>query len=761
MSAAERIDPATACTLPIYSSVEDAAPDRLISLAELAALACAPTLGPKLESSLVTPYSATGKKKEHALQSLYHLLVIDHDHDNQDAAGIESIYDSFGVAFLAYTTSTHQRPDKQGVIANRWKVLVPLAAPIDAKLYNRIARGLAYALGADVAQARVQQGFFAPNREAADQPYEYLDRLSRPHLDADDYKQPLIAEALAGWQSLQREKEAQSQAAKVKTRPILSADKVGIIDKALTAYSIRDLLEANGYKRQGADYLSPTSSSGNAGVHILEREGKEVCYSHHGESDPLSNLNHNGHALDAFDVLVALEYRGDFTLAIRTEAAKLDQEGQKQRQREHMQAKAEREAAAHQDAEPDQEEEQSPAPAFDNELPGRLADLQLAIFDRMRKPSALGAAMVALTVCGHLLGRRVMGPTNLGCNLQTIICAATGRGKDSLVGAPEWLMKPLGEDLQATIAGQFASRPALHEHLMQQPCTLASIDEVGHMLKAIGNPRDSHMHDLGGFIMELFSSASKTIIPRGRRKAKGVVDLEPVKHPHFSLVGATTPAMLGLALTSDMTAAGQLNRLLICCLDDWNGHRQKPRFNAAPGWWAGWANDLQANYPDPGLHGEPLKMSWTKDADAFFWSEEERRDDALEGQADMVQQLRRRDCEHALKIAQVVALADFKTEVTRSHLEWSFSFVDRLQWAVLDLCRAEGILQGSSLDAVAKTAADHLRKHGPKTEARLAADCRVFGATKSGDRAHVMRIMRESFGMTSNATGRTFKLAVR
>jgi hypothetical protein len=421
--------------------------------------------------------------------------------------------------------------------------------------------------------------------------------------------------------------------------------------------------------------------------------------------------------------------------------------------------KAEAELQAMTDS--DQEEEQPPAPAFDNELPGRLADLQLAIFDRMRKPSALGAAMVALTVCGHLLGRRVLGPTNLGCNLQTIICAATGRGKDSLVGTPEWLMKPLGETLQATIAGQFASRPALHEHLMQQPCTLASIDEVGHMLKAIGNPSNAHMHDLGGFIMELFSSASKTIIPRGRRKAKGVVDLEPVKHPHFSLVGATTPAMLGLALTSDMTAAGQLNRLLICCLDDWNGHRQKPRFNAAPGWWAGWANDLQANYPDPGLHGEPLKMSWTKDADAFFWSEEERRDDALEGQADMVQQLRRRDCEHALKIAQVVALADFKTEVTRSHLEWAFSFVDRLQWAVLDLCRSEGILQGSSLDAVAKTAADHLRKHGPKTEARLAADCRVFGATKSGDRAHVMRIMRESFGMTSNATGRTFKLAVR
>lgn len=760
MTAAQRIDQAVACTLPLYSSVEDQAPDRLISLAELAALASAPTLGPKLKAAAVTPYSATGKKKEHALQSSYHLIVIDHDHDNLDAAGIESIYDSFGVAFLAYTTSSHQRPDKQDVIGNRWRVLVPLAAPIDAAQYNRLACGIAYALGTDQAQARAQQVFFAPNRVDVDQPYQHTDRLSRPHLDVDDYSQPLIDEALAGWQSLQRAKEVQAQAAVVKARPVLSADKVGIIDKALAAYSLRDLLEANGYKRQGADYLSPTSSSGNAGVHILERDGKEVCYSHHGDSDPLSAMNNNGHALDAFDVLVALEYRGDFTLAIRTEAKKLDQEGQKQRQREHMQAKAEQEAAAHQDAEPEQEPEEAPAPAFDNELPGRLGELQLAIFNRMRKPSALGAAMVALTVCGHLLGRRVLGPTKLGCNLQTIICAATGRGKDALVSAPEWLMRPLSEAMQATITGQFSSRPALHEHLMQQPCTLASIDEIGHMMKAIASPRESHMHDLGGFIMELYSAAAKIVTPRARCKSRGVTDLQPVKHPHFSLVGATTPAMLGLALTSDMTAAGQLNRLLICCLDDWNGHRQTPLFSGAPAWWAGWVDSLQSTYPDPGDFGEPVAMVWAKDADAFFWSEDARRDDLLDGQPDMVQQLRRRDIEHALKIAQIVALADLKTEVTRSNLEWAFAFVDRLQWAVLDMCRSEGILQGSSLDAVARTAADHLRKHGPKTEARLAADCRVFGETKSGDRAHVTRIMRESFGVTSAATGRTTKLAV-
>lgn len=365
MSAAELIDQAVACTLPIYSSVEEATPDRLISLAELAALTCAPTLGPKLKAAAVTPYSATGKKKEHALQSLYHLLVIDHDHDGQDAAGIESIYDSFGVSFLAYTTSTHQRPDKQGVIANRWRVLVPLATPIDAAQYHRLACGLAYALGADMAQARAQQVFFTPNRIDPDQPYHHIDRLNRPHLDTDNYSHPLIDEALAGWQSLQRAKEMQAQAAVVKPRPVLSAEKAGIVGLILAAYNVRDLIGEDDYKRQGADYLSPTSSTGNAGVHIFERDGKEVCYSHHGEADPLSNLNHDGHALDAADVLCVLKYGGDFRAMISAEAEKLDQEGNARRQREFMQAKAEQEAAANQDAhqEPDQEAEQQPSQA--------------------------------------------------------------------------------------------------------------------------------------------------------------------------------------------------------------------------------------------------------------------------------------------------------------------------------------------------------------------------------------------------------------
>lgn len=760
--AAQGIEP----VFPLYSTVNDTTPAQSISLAGLRALAANPSVGEKVKAQALTPYSADGKQKADALDAMYHAVVVDHDHDDLDRDAIQCRYDSFGVPFLAYTTTTHQRPDNHSVVANRWRVVIPLAAPVDAKQYQQLAQGIAQRLGTDAAQARTQQVFFAPNKADETAPYEFIDCTTQPFLNADDRQHPFVVNAIAGWQEIQRDKAAKAQSAKAKPRKLMDATQGSIIERVIQSHSLRDVLESNGYKRDGGDYLSPTSSSGNAGVHILERDGKEVCYSHHGESDPLSAMNNNGHALDVFDVLVILEHHGDMSAAVRALANKVDMEGQKERQREWAKAEAATKAAEalSQAGVPDLGDEQEvieqPAPAFDNELPGRLADLQLAIFERMRKPSAIGSAMVALTVCGHLLGRRALGPTGLGSNLYSIICADTGRGKDALVGAPGWLMEPLNESLQATIAGQFSSRPALHEHLMDQPCTMSAIDEIGHMLKAIGNPRDSHMHDLGGFMMELFSAASKTINPRARRKAKGITDLEPVKRPHFSLVGATTPTMLGLALSSDMTAAGQLNRLLICCLDDWNGHRQKPKFGATPEWWGAWVESLHTTLPAVDNGGEVLRMTWTKDTESFFWAEEERRDDALQAEAVMVRELRQRDSEHALKIAQIVVLADHRTEVTRADLVWSFSFVDRLQWAVLDLCRREGILQGSSLDSVAQTAVEHLRKNGPKTEARLSADCRPFGATKSGDRQHVLRLMRESFGVQTLQAGRGQKLVV-
>ena len=334
--AAQGIEP----VFPLYSTVNDTTPAQSISLARLRVLAANPSVGEKAKAQALTPYSADGKQKADALDAMYHAVVVDHDHDDLGRDEIQCLYDSFGVPFLAYTTTTHQRPDNHSVVANRWRVVIPLAAPVDAKQYQQLAQGIAQRLGTDAAQARTQQVFFAPNKADETAPYEFIDCTTQPFLNADDRQHPFVVNAIAGWQEIQRDKAAKAQSAKAKPRKPMDATQGSIIERVIQSHSLRDVLESNGYKRDGGDYLSPTSSSGNAGVHILERDGKEVCYSHHGDTDPLSAMNNNGHALDVFDVLVILEHHGDMSAAVRALANKVDMEGQKERQREWAKAKA-------------------------------------------------------------------------------------------------------------------------------------------------------------------------------------------------------------------------------------------------------------------------------------------------------------------------------------------------------------------------------------------------------------------------------------
>jgi hypothetical protein len=80
-------------------------------------------------------------------------------------------------------------------------------------------------------------------------------------------------------------------------------------------------------------------------VILKGQDGIERVYSHHGASDPLSNLNHNGHALDVVDVIAALDHGGDIKRAVAALAPLVDAEGQRERQRAHKAAESAVEAA--------------------------------------------------------------------------------------------------------------------------------------------------------------------------------------------------------------------------------------------------------------------------------------------------------------------------------------------------------------------------------------------------------------------------------
>ncbi|MEE4110244.1 MAG: AAA family ATPase [Halieaceae bacterium] len=274
--------------------------------------------------------------------------MVDHDDDGRDRDALAAFYDHWGVAYVAYTTASNMVAKRDKPALPRWRVVLPLSRSLGVAEWLPLQTAMTAVAGGDRAAARIQQGFYAPCLIGST-PYESIDRSDRPALDPGDTQHPLIAALHA--ELAKPDPEETAKAAPAKPRSLLP-DSGGIFDKIRAHYRIADLLEAADYQRKGRAYVAPDSSTGTPGVYLLRDGEAERVYSHHGEHDPLSHLHHDGHALDAFDVLVALEYNGDAHRALREEAAKVDPEGQKQRRREYMAA---------QEAEPQDETDDAPA----------------------------------------------------------------------------------------------------------------------------------------------------------------------------------------------------------------------------------------------------------------------------------------------------------------------------------------------------------------------------------------------------------------
>lgn len=136
-----------------------------------------------------------------------------------------------------------------------------------------------------------------------------LDPLSIPSVTQEQHHALLTAamdlDRLAADEGAQRLAQAQRG-----TGQKANATRRGLVGWFNDRYTVQDILQRNGYKRIHNKYISPSSTSGNAGVVIFEDEnGYELCFSHH--SDVLGD----GRAHDAFDTFKLIEHDGKFDRA--------------------------------------------------------------------------------------------------------------------------------------------------------------------------------------------------------------------------------------------------------------------------------------------------------------------------------------------------------------------------------------------------------------------------------------------------------------
>jgi len=588
-------------SLPLYTTVTNTRPEQLITLEYFVQMMKKPSVGDKKNAALLTPYIGQGKQKEHAFSSPFCTLVIDHDDDDLTKEQVKEIYDPYMVNYLAFTSSYHQQ-DKKGTIANRWKVLIPLSEYINYERYSKLALGLTLHLNADKAQTNLQQGFYAPNMLTSDAPYDTIVCLDLAELDPTSDSEALTKDALNAFEAHEAKQQAMAKAAPVKPRNVSGSDG-RIINLVNQAYEqqLEAIVKQHGNKRVAQRFLSPFSNSGSAGIIIYTPDdGKRRVYSHHGENDPLSYLNHGGHSLDAFDVLCTLEFGGDVAKAIAHYANELDPQGQKERQRVHAQG-----------LENPYQGDQKPVKAmFDTELPktpevdtlnppglaGKICEF-IRVTAKRERPELYPLAALHLMA---LIGKNRESEYTSKLNLMTLGIAETAAGKEAAQNAIKVLANSAGSSKY--IHGNAGSFKELIKNLVDgDGASLYIVDEVHSLLGAMKN-RNAQTYETKMEAEILTMSATGLYTFRGMEKesfiekykgklewAQKKLDEMPEDHeeiarlqavydkyeriisfiengwpnPFFSMMGHSVPDRLDSFANPENIASGLLGRMLV------------------------------------------------------------------------------------------------------------------------------------------------------------------------------------------------------
>lgn len=281
----------------------------------------------KDKSEILAATDAPNKLKETILlHDNFTLLRLDLDDTKLDSESISDTLNNMGfTSYVIHTTASHLQGDN----GNRYRVYIELAVALHYDDWAALESYLSYLFMADDCASRPQQIMYLPVKFKGVN-YEHV------IVNGDAFiaqNSELLNNANSFINAQLQQQEAANETAIIKPcyKENLVGNQVSIIDAINTYYEWDSLLSQYGYKRQGAAYLAPESSSNKAGVYILtsNTDGRERYYSHH-ESDPCAI----GKCIDQFDFIAIRSYGGNTSQAIkdiaRTHFSAIDKHNKKE-----------------------------------------------------------------------------------------------------------------------------------------------------------------------------------------------------------------------------------------------------------------------------------------------------------------------------------------------------------------------------------------------------------------------------------------------
>ena len=267
-------------------------------------------------------------------------------------------------------------------------------------------------------------------------------------------------------------------------------------------------------------------------------------------------------------------------------------------------------------AKPEGPVDPGPFPEHLLQVPGFIGEVLQFNLETAFKPQPVLALGAALCLQAVLAARKVCDPRGNRTNIYIIGVAPSGRGKDH----PRKVTKNvLFHSGLGHLEGNedFASDSGLLKAVELNPAVLFQVDEIGRLLKTIGDARNSYLYNISTALMKLYSSADT--IYRGKAYADNKRNAE-IDQPCVSLFGLTVPQYLYESLTVENLSDGFLARLMIFEVSD-NPPRQRSPQRPVPEsiieaakWWGRFnpGGNLTEQHP------EPVVVEYTDKAGEIF-----------------------------------------------------------------------------------------------------------------------------------------------
>lgn len=391
--------------------------------------------------------------------------------------------------------------------------------------------------------------------------------------------------------------------------------------------------------------------------------------------------------------------------------------------------------------------EPAPAiPAFIANPPGILGDIARWITATAPKQQPELSVAAALALGSVVMGRTYRSQYGNFTSLYMVLVAKSTEGKEHPQSCCEKILT--AADLGGLIGGSgYTSAGAVFSALLDSPAHLATIDELGKLLKMSRSAGQAHSEAAIDKLIEAFGRLDGVMRPPTYSKMtlskSQASNVERVVHnPAISLLGATTPGTFYGALTTDLVQDGFLGR---CIVVESKQPRQLTRFvdrTPPPEKIVEWCKAVHvsgavkgdlAGVNPPDMPATIIPLPFDDACMPLMQAlESDLNDEKEASEGEGLDVILGRTMEKAMRVAMIVAKASdiHAKSVKPAHLEWAIQYVRHYDLDLIAAVRRERV--ESQTDADIKKAIKFIRaaKKYAKDE-RFGAICAAGGMPHS------------------------------